>query len=352
MAESNMDKKEPVLASLPFAYLGDLKKGKVELTRDSLLVWSKKSLLKKPQIKMRLAADSIDSFTQDYHGLMVSLIMRNGAVQDIEFHDEEATRQFFDALKTHLGPLDEVSRSENERRQRELEESEKEKQRKKELREKYAAVLWKHVDGLRLTTAAIYRICGALRLEAWPLVEEQYRILWQQVEQLQANSGFTLTSDLNNIGKAFSESRGIEAAQACASFFELLTKSYLKNPPADLVSFEKDIQESVRPNWSHISFFHLFCALHQEVVLGSEVGDWASVGKSITALEKSDRIVSEIFQLKTGIYVKALKEAAGKKDLPYLKRTSADLEAFLAVSAQDHPFKEVNQNHGAMPSPA
>jgi len=329
----------------------DLSAGRLVVGTSSIQIFSKKSFFKEPAKKAEFEISTIDSFkleSEPKPRLFLAFLDSNTSLETIEFRDQAQAKVVLAALRSLLGPLDEVSHSErlrleNERLLREQVE------KRRCLIQSYSLFVWSNADGLRTIARGIYQIIPALKLENWDMVKEQYEIVWQQTDRLQQSTGFNLLPELERLCKAYTSMNGPEAVINSARFLETIENAYAVNAPPKREWDESEMQRNIRPNWPQLLYFHFFYSLCRKIGLDCEFGDWGSIDGSLSKLETMRPVMNNIFCLDVTGYIAKISDFARRKDLAALKESLDNLDAYLSESAKKHPCQEVNQSNGTLP---
>lgn len=329
----------------------ELRGGTVEVLPDVIAVWTRAAFLKKPLLKAEFETGSLDSFTVEGENQHRVKLLFQGGEEAFEFKDYALARHFVDALRSLLGPLDEVSRTQMRRNEEARLRIEAENRWKAAL-QSYSVTYWATVECYRILARGAYRIVSALRMQSWIEAQTEYSGLWQKAEDVQVHTGLLLLPALEEIGKACAEANGPLTVEKCAAFVAEMARTAMVDAPPNPDWKEAEMQEAMRPNWYHMRYFILFCCLHHEAVLALELGDWASLQKAIGGLASLRSTLSGVFGVPVSDYVDRLLDAASKSDVSGMVARSVALDEYLAEAAARDHRKEVMPDNGALSEPA
>jgi len=345
MAENITEKTAPILAAADILAWHQTSNCRLELYERSLIIKKRKSFWQKPLIISEIGTDQIDSFgLGEEPTTELTLWLDDGVAprhQEIfKINDQTQTSQMFAALKTLLGPLDEVSRSTRKTQEQERAKREEADKIENDIRD-YTVYFWTIAARLIHIAGSLYSIVAALITESWETVQRNYQIIWQQTENLQQETGADLISNLQSLGESCRENNGMEVVRQVARYLASMVTCIQGTPPDSRWQNSKAVLK-ILPNWEHLQFLLLFSTWQNEIVLDGDLGDWVSAEKGMAKLANLQPIMSQIIGLDTGDRVAQLLNTVRLKDKVLLKGAANNLNTYLIDCTKQRPYQKVN----------
>ncbi len=324
----------------PLTEWRDFKKPTVVVFPKVLTVSAKRTWFERASIKDRVETSSVDAFKiqGDYQDTL--LLVTDEGEWSFKFASPVDARGLCNTLRSLLGPLDEVSRS--EMRQNEETRLREQAEREKRARlESYASWFWSAAGDCAMLARSAYRIVSVLRTQDWKEAKAAYSAMWPRTRSFETATGAVLLSSLEQVGEACSALDGPAAVKKCASFLGQLATATLEITRAADKSIDEAMRDLIRPNWYHLRFFLLFVCLSREARLAAEVGDWAAAEASLSTLTTLSGVLQSALLAPVADQVMMLVDAAARRDLAALQGASQSLDQHVDDYIKAHPRAEV-----------
>jgi len=344
MVENITEKTASMLAAADILAWHQSSNCRLELYAHSLIIKKKKSFWQKSRILSQIGTDQIDSFGLSAEpSSELTLLLDDGVAphhpEMFKINDQTQIRQMYAALKTLLGPLDEISRSTRQNQEQEKTKREEEQKIENDIRD-YTEYFWTIAGSIIYITESLYSIVAALITESWETVQRNYQIIWQQTENLQQETVYDLISNLQELGESCRDKNGMQVVHQVTRHLASIV-TYAQGVPPNYKWQNSKTVLKILPNWEHLQFLLLFSAWQNEIVLDSELGDWVLAEKSMAKLGNLQAIISQILGLNTGDHVAQLSNAVMLKDKALLKSAANNLNTYLIECTKQRPYQKV-----------